>query len=241
MELAKVILENGLETEANGLFYIYNSNYYFLYTEKELAENGYVILKIVQVGKEVKSTENGSVETGYMIGIEPSDWDSTKKSITLIVDDKKNSKQSPEIRYLPINMLATLKITSNKTIKLMKNIVEQYFGIKIEEQVENKGFEDFVSKPEPAPEVSSQTVEPSVNTQSATSLDVPVPAPAVEVPAPVVADVQPSVDDSINAEDSDVIIDYRKSFFEEQEKNKELEAKVQELTDKLNRIKEIIE
>ena len=67
MEFAKVILDGNLETEVQGLFYIYGSSYYFLYTQKEFDEQGYVILKLVQVGKEVKNTENGPTETGYMI------------------------------------------------------------------------------------------------------------------------------------------------------------------------------
>ena len=69
MENIKVTI-NGIQKEVYGLFYIYNSKYYFIYTEKELDENGYVILYMTQVGKETASTPNGSVDTGYMIGVE---------------------------------------------------------------------------------------------------------------------------------------------------------------------------
>ena len=51
MENAKIILENGLEIDVNGIFYIFNSKYYFMYTHGEFVDNDYVQLYIVQVCK----------------------------------------------------------------------------------------------------------------------------------------------------------------------------------------------
>jgi len=132
MDKTKIILEDGSLKEVDSLFYLYNSKYYFIYTLKELDENGYVVLYIVQVGKEVKQAPNGKVETGYMIGVDikdPIESESVQSSITKIVDSKKNGTQNPEIRILPMNMLVNLKIGSKKTFRLLKSIVEEYFGL----------------------------------------------------------------------------------------------------------------
>ena len=48
------------------------------------------------------------------------------------------------------------------------------------------------------------------------------------------------ISQSQNVSDSSVIIDYRSKFFEEQEKNQELEEQLKLLTEKLNNIKNII-
>ena len=257
MEFAKVILDNGLETEVNGLFYIYNSNYYFLYTEKELDDNGYVILKLVQVGKETRNTENGVVETGYMIGIEPSDWENAKKSITQIVEDKKGEVANSEVRYLPINMLSTLKISKFKVVKLIKSIVEQYFDLKFAsvntESTSNLSIVNSpVSNSEPI-EGLGTTGNEAPNLVSFNSYS--APASLVETPAQLNIEssvVDNAVENAVETKENqsevndasftndDVIIDYRKSFFEEQEKNKVLEEKIKDLTEKLNKIKEII-
>ena len=69
MEKYNLILENGTSKEVDALFYLYNSKYYFMYTEREIDEAGYVILYLVQVGKEVIRNEFGNVETGAMVGV----------------------------------------------------------------------------------------------------------------------------------------------------------------------------
>ena len=82
---------------------------------KELDEKGYVQLYVVQVCKEIQNTPTGPLDTGYMLGMEisnPDEWANVQKSITKIVEDKKNNTQSSEIQYLPINMLVNLKIIS---------------------------------------------------------------------------------------------------------------------------------
>ena len=203
MEKANIILEDGSLKEVDSIFYLYNSRYYFIYTEKEIDENGYVILNVVQVGKEVNQTPNGPVETGYMIGVDIKDEaesQAVQTSITKIVEDKKKHTQSSDIQYLPLNMLANLRIVSKKTFRLLKSIVEQYFGINFGTAIE-------------------QVIVEQTNTNNASNgFD----------------------ENNFNSQDSDVIIDYRAKYFEEQERNKELEQTITDLTDKLNNIKNII-
>ena len=203
MEKAKIILEDGSTKEVDSIFYLYNSRYYVIYTEKELDDNGYVVLNVVQVGKEVNQTPNGPVETGYMIGVDIKDdaeSQAVQTSITKIVEDKKNNTQSPEIQYLPLNMLVNLKIVSKKTFRLLKNIVEQYFGISL-------GNDD------------QQSISPASTINDTSN--------GFEV-------------NKFNNQDSDVIVDYRTKYYEEQEKNKELEKTVTNLTDILKNIKDMI-
>ncbi len=131
MNKSKILLDGNIEKEVDGIFYIYNSKYYFIYTEKEIDENGYVILHLVQIGKEIQNTPTGPVDTGFMIGVEvqSEEWKSVQTSITKIVNDKKNNTQDPEIQYLPATMLNTVKIMSKNTFRLLKNILVDDFNV----------------------------------------------------------------------------------------------------------------
>lgn len=217
MENVKIILENGIEKNVNGIFYLYNSKYYFIYTEKEVDQNGYVVLHLVQVGKEIKNTQTGPVETGYMIGVEISDqdeWGKVQQSITKIVEDKKNNTQSTDIQYLPISMLNNLKIISKKTFRLMKNIIEDAFKVSIDESVDTEKLHDS--------EIPDTVASEPATVQSEEKVD------------------QPQYQSSYK-EDDDVIIDYRSRFFEEQEKNENLQKQIDELNQKLESIRKILE
>ena len=135
MQDIKIILENGEQKDVSCIFYMYNSKYYIIYTEKELDQNGYVVLHLSQVGKEIKQSPTGPVDTGYMIGVEisdPNEWSIVQKSITEIVDDKKNNTTSKDIQYLSADMLKNLKILSKKTFRLMRSVVEGAFKVAIE-------------------------------------------------------------------------------------------------------------
>jgi len=211
MEQAKIILDNGLEKNVNGILYVFNSKYYFIYTEGEITENDYVKLYIVQVCKEVKNTPTGPIDTGYMLGMEISnqeEWKTVQESVMKIVNDKKNQTQSQEIQYLPINMLVNLKITSSNKFKLMKQVVEENFKVKLSLN------ENTNVLPVTTP-VSENTNNESQNINSN-----PLP-------------------DSNNIS-SDVIIDYRARFFEEQEKKEELQEQIKILNEKLENIKTLI-
>lgn len=205
MENVKIILDNGSEINVNGIFYVFNSKYYFIYTTGEMDGTDYAKLYVAQVCKEVKNTPTGPVDTGYMLGMEIKDsneWHNVQTSITKIVEDKKNGIQSPEIQYLPINMLVNLKVVSKNKFKLMKEIVENNFKIVLNEQkpdlqLNERNNEDLIV------ELSEKGSE-------------------------------------INQVKGEVIIDYRTRFFEEQEKNKELQEQIKILNDKLENIKNII-
>ena len=102
-----------------------------MYTKEEIVDDNYVQLYVVKVCKEIQNTQNGPIDTGYMLGIEISDseeWSEVQKSITKIVNSKKSGIQDKEIQYLPINMLVNLKIINNNKFKLMKELVENYFN-----------------------------------------------------------------------------------------------------------------
>ena len=132
MDKVKAVLDGENEVLVDGLFYLYNSKYYLIYTEKEIDENGYVVLHLSQVGKEIKKSNNGTVDTGYMVGVEIEDiedWKNVQKSITTIVEDKKSGKISPDIKYLPINMIKKIKILGSKRFRLVKDVLEQFFEV----------------------------------------------------------------------------------------------------------------
>ena len=207
MNNAKIFLENSSQTDVKGIFYIFNSKYYFLYTLGELAGDEYIQLYLVQVCKEVKNTQMGPVDTGYMIGMETSDRDEWKKlqdSVTIIVDDKKNGTQNSEIQYLPIEMLNNLKIISKNKIKLLKHLLDDVFNINVSDFQANKTVDNFISQ--------GSNNEVSFGTG----------------------------DSAGNKLDNEVIVDYRAKYFEEQERNEELEAQIKKLNDKLNAVKEIL-
>ena len=235
MENVKIYID-GIQKDVYGVFYIYNSKYYFIYTEKEVDENGYVILYMSQVGKETKNTPNGPVDTGYMIGVEVADAEEQKKaqvSVSYIVDDKKNNTINPEIQYLPMNMLVNLKIVSKKRFRLLKSIMIENFKL-IFEDLQTNLVENIL------PEQNIQPIIPIAPVMPEISAAVEPMAQVIpEVPA-VVEPIQTMTAEN-NLNDTNVIIDYRSKYFEEEEKNQQLQLKIDELTQKLNEIKKVIE
>lgn len=234
MNNVKIFSENGLQTEVNGLFYIFDSKYYFMYTQGELDENEYVKLYVAQVCKEVKNTATGPVDTGYMLGMEISnsdDWVKVQQSITKIVEDKKNNTQSSEIQYLPINMLVNLKVIGKNKFKLMKHIVEDDFKVTLKSS-DTQNLNSNIS-------ANNQELQMPVNNevlQQNTDLTVNKPVENV-VPVEINSGIQVSNEEN----NTEVIIDYRTRFFEEQEKNRVLQDEINALNQKLQNIKQIIE
>ena len=228
MENAKIFLDNGVETNVNGIFYVFNSKYYFIYTIGELEENEYVKLYVVQVCKEVQNTPTGPVDTGYMLGMEIKgleEWRKVQHSITKIVEDKKNNTQSPEIQYLPMNMLVNLKIVSKNKFKLVKHIVENGFNVTLTQPVIlNDNNNENVT-------LNDNLVDNMVNIDNTDMSIQPVLPIETNIDLNTTSLEQPS---------GDVIIDYRARFFEEQEKNQQLEEQIRVLNEKLENIKSII-
>lgn len=243
METVKIFSDNNLETVVNGIFYVFNSKYYFMHTTGEMDDNEYVRLYVSQVCKEIKNTPTGPIDTGYMLGMEitnSEEWLKVQESITKIVNDKKTGTQSEEIQYLPMSMLVNFKIVGKNKFKLMKNIVEENFKV-------NLSMPGINQLPTPQPEIvipsveisSTQIQQPEIPQQKA-------PGQTLEQQNSNVTDVDNVLNSSVIAGTSDsinaneVIIDYRTRFFEEQEKNKELEEKIKKLNEKIDNIRNII-
>lgn len=259
MENVKILID-GIQKDVYGLFYVYNSKYYFIYTEKELDENNYVILYMTQVGKETQNTANGTIETGYMVGIEitdPEEQKSAQTSVSYIVEDKKNNTVNPQIQYLPMSMLSNLKIVSKKRFRLLKSIMIDNFKINFDENTntatsntnvagqtsevapvepvipiepvvpaepvipENTGVASLEQLPQPLSQINNNSTNDSNLTQTSVISNTPV--------------------DTSNDNQNNVIIDYRTKYFEEEEKNKELQEQIEILTQKLNEIRKVIE
>ena len=237
MEKVNIIVDSSIEKEVNGLLYLYNSKYYLIYTEGELDENEYVILYLVLLGRETINTETGVVDTGYMMGVLPEDneWPEIQKSIATIVEDKKQGTQNPSIQYFPTNMLGKIKIIGQKRFRLTKNIIQEKFGLNlsIEKTMVNEINEN-----------ENIVVDNKlVSTQNLDDLQMPInePTPLVTIQnTPIVQNEIVENNNPINSQ-YDIIVDYRTSFFEEQEKNKQLQEKINELTAKLEDIKKVIE
>ena len=225
MENTKIFLDNGTETNVNGIFYVFNSKYYFIYTMSELDENDYVRLYVVQVCKEIQNTPTGPIDTGYMLGMEinnPEEWSRVQESITKIVEDKKNNTTNVDIQYLPINMLTNLKIISKNKFKLMKGIVQDNFKVEIQSSEEPNATIDDLTPIQPSEPISNAVVNDSTITLEN------------------LTNIHTTGNTLSTTNDGDVIIDYRSRFFEEQEKNQELEEQLKILNQKLEQIKNII-
>ena len=231
MENVKIFID-GIQKDVYGLFYVFDSKYYFIYTEKEVDENGYVILYMSQVGKETKNTETGPVDTGYMVGVEvanPEEQQKVQTSISYIVEDKKNNTVNSQIQYLPMSMLTNLKIVSKKRFRLLKSIVVDNFKVPFENVVTEQIQPDNLATLNiPIDPVTPKSIEPIVDVQPQPLQDLNNNQPQLQT-------------NTISSNESNVIIDYRSKYFEEEEKNKELQAQIDELTQKLNEIKKVIE
>lgn len=225
MENTKIFIDNGSEANVNGIFYVFNSKYYFIYTMSELDETDYVRLYVVQVCKEIQNTPTGPIDTGYMLGMEisnPEEWSRVQESITKIVEDKKNNTTNSDIQYLPMSMLTNLKIISKNKFKLMKNIVQDNFKVSI----------DMTSTIETSNDALTpiKTIEPISNAVMNNS----------SIPLENLSTIPTTSNTTVTTNDGDVIIDYRSRFFEEQEKNQELEEQLKNLNQKLDQIKSIL-
>lgn len=240
MENVKIVLDSGVETSVNGIFYVFNSKYFFIYTTGEIDESGYVKLYIVQVCKEVKNTPNGSVDTGYMLGIEIPDsdeWKKVQESITMIVEDKKNGTQNSYIQYLPMNMLVNLKIVSKNKFKLMKQIVVDNFSVVLDSKTTDNS-QVYNNNLESDNKIETGAINPITENNIMADTDLSNNNGQDDV---LNDQYSRGVENTNHVEvEDEVIIDYRTRFFEEQQKNQELQEEIRVLNEKLNGIKEII-
>lgn len=245
MEELKILIDD-IEKQVFGLFYIYNNKYYFIYTEKEIDENGYVILYMTQIGRETKNTETGPVETGYMVGLEITDLEEQKNvqtSISYIVEDKKNNTINPQIQYLPISMLSNLKIVSKKRFRLLKSIMSDNFKLTFDSvnNLQSVEVTEPVEINQPIQQANNiVNGETSVPLNQFESTVLTNEVDTVQTQNIGVTEVEQSTNNQVEDNET-IIIDYRAKFFEEQEKNKELQSQLDVLTLKLEEIKKVIE
>ena len=210
MDKAKIFLEDGMENVVNCIFYLYNSKYYFLYTQNEVDENGYVKLYLTKVGKETTNTENGPVETGNMIGIEiptNDEWKEVQGSISKIVNSKKTKIEDKDIQVLPINMLVNLKVVGKKTFRLLSNIIENDFGVSLSENLlqANDSNQQLLNDPnlnKPIEESTDQVIEPVIE-QANNTIETPTVS-EVEQPVPVIVDESTELENISNTSNEEL-------------------------------------
>ena len=146
MDNVEVTIENVVKS-VQGIYYISNNNYYFLFTEKKRDENGYIILNIVKVLQEVVNTPTGQAPTGNLVGLSITDeqeWKDVQKDIGNIIDDKQNKKREA-VRYLDINLLQKLIIKNTRVFRLKEEMYNKTFE-QSEESVDNNLILDFKNK-----------------------------------------------------------------------------------------------
>ena len=146
MDNVEVTIEN-VAKSVQGIYYISNNNYYFLFTEKKRDENGYIILNIVKVLQEVVNTPTGQAPTGNLVGLSITDeqeWKDVQKDIGNIIDDKQNKKREA-VRYLDINLLQKLIVKNTRVFRLKEEMYNKTFE-QSEESVDNNLILDFKNK-----------------------------------------------------------------------------------------------
>ena len=214
-----------------------------------------------------RGVKNFCVSSSYPIPTDE-EWKEVQESISKIVNSKKTKIEDKDIQYLPINMLTNLKIVSKKTFRLLAGIIENDFGININEELNNNLVADS-NLNKPIDDLSEQVVEPIIpNNEEAidvqtendnVNIEMPVEIenqsalPPVETPIAIeesnneISNEIVSTDEEVHEQvdqdeedNSDIIIDYRTRFFEEQEKNKHLNDEIEKLKEKLNNIDKII-
>lgn len=176
MENVEVTIEDVVKS-VRGIYYISNNNYYFLYTEGNRDENGYIVLNVVKVLQEVVNTPTGQAPTGNLVGLtiaEDQEWKDVQKDISNIIDDKQNKKQEA-VRYLDLNLLQKLIVKSTRIFRLKEEMFNQIFNNNKDNQIDNN-----------------------------------------------------------------LILDFKNLYYEETEKNRQLEEQIKNLNEKLNQIKNII-
>lgn len=128
MDSVEIIVDNDKKS-VEGIYYISNNNYYFMYTENKRDENGYIILNIVKVLQEVVNTPNGPTPTGNLVGITISDdneWKLVQKDVSNIIADKQNHK-TEAVRYLEMKLLKNIIIKNTRVFRLKEDIYNNAF------------------------------------------------------------------------------------------------------------------
>jgi len=151
MEELKIFSENGSLIDVNCIYYYSNSNYYFIYTTKEIDENGYVVLYIVKIVREAVQNPSDSGLVGIKVTDEE-EWKNVQADVSKILEDKKN-KTNTAVHYLDSKNLVNLKIRDSRIFRLRPDIMKDSFEIDLElfdkeeiDNLDNQGFMDYKTK-----------------------------------------------------------------------------------------------
>ena len=129
MNKVEIMDIDGRKIVVNGIYYISNNNYYFIYTKEEADNEGHIILYILKILKEVINTENGPTPTGYLIGTKITDdneYNLVKQDIINIINAKQTNGDA-KVRFLDLSMISNLKVKDNRIFKLDTDIYNQIF------------------------------------------------------------------------------------------------------------------
>ena len=129
MNKSEIIDESGNKVVVDGIYYVSNNNYYFIYTKGEVDESGHIVLYILKILQEVNNTPNGPVPTGFLVGVKVTDeneYNLVKQDITNIVAEKQNNTE-PKVMYLDISMLQNLKVKDSRIFKLDAKLYNKIF------------------------------------------------------------------------------------------------------------------
>lgn len=141
MEELQIFSIDGKPIDVDCIYYFSNNNYYLIYTTREIDENGYVVLNITKIAREVINTDEGMRSTGNLVGLEITDdneWKSVQIDINNIINDKKNKTST--IHYLPASSLINLKINGFRVFRLRPDILKEAFGIVVNDSNDDQDF-----------------------------------------------------------------------------------------------------
>ena len=178
------------------VYYTSKERYYVIYTEKKKDENGYVILNIAKVLKEVNSTPDGGVvPTGRFIGLEiteQNEWDNAKADIGMIVANLQDADSPVTVNYLPVENINGICIKSSKSFVLREDV----FKAIINDEEETEQIIDTYE-----PQVEIPVVDEPVIPEPVVPIAEEPVAPAI--PEPIVPEVAPAVLDETVENDFD--------------------------------------
>jgi len=173
-----IVESNGIKTLAKCIYYTSNGGYYLIFTKNEQDSNGYVILYISKIAREIIGQNEQNVPISSLIGISITDeneWNTVKQDISKIIEDKKNGTKL--YNYIDSSILENIKIKDSKKFKLSAEILNHVFGMNYK---------------------------------------------------------------IINNEVGDEIVDYKEKYFEQLDKNKELNQQITILQNKISAINDIL-
>lgn len=217
MNKAEIIDESGNKVVVDGIYYVSNNNYYFIYTKGEVDESGHIVLYILKILQEVNNTPNGPVPTGFLVGVKVTDeneYNLVKQDITNIVAEKQNNTE-PKVMYLDISMLQNLKVKDSRTFKLDAGLYNRIF--KNNDVVEQNVVDNSINQ-----NVDNNIVNELSQVNETTDM----------------IESNENIKEPLVEQDSN---NYKEMYEEEVMKNEQLQNEINNLNNIINQIKSIIQ